>query len=134
MRHVVPAPRPRASSLLRLSVLGIVVLLAAGCDLLPHGLNLPAGDAPLAAEITIEVGESRDALTSRLGKPAERLEWVKQDEGIFGPIETFWADVPLGATVEIWRFPAEGGMIEAYFVDGSNLVQGTAFAPDDVVY
>ena len=82
----------------------------------------------------IEIGETRSSITARLGEPAERMSWTKQDEAIFGPIESFWAEVPLGATIEIWRFPVEDAWLEAYFVDGSDTVQGTTIAPKDAVY
>lgn len=112
-----------------------IALLATGCDLLPGGVGVPGADAPPAIDNpVIEVGEARSELIARLGEPSDRQEWVKQDEGVFGPIESFWGEVPLGATVEIWQFPVEGGSLEAYFVDGSETVQGTAFAPDGVVY
>jgi hypothetical protein len=134
--------RSRVTAFLRLFSLVVVAVVAAGCSLLPPGLKTPGDDPPATGggvTITdelpvVDIGESRSELTARLGEPAERSELVKRDEGIFGPIEAFWGEVPLGATVEIWVYPVPEGALEVYFVDRSNTVRGSAFAPAGVVY
>ena len=110
-------------------------MLVGGCELLPGDTSLSGNDrATVDDQTLIEIGETRSSITARLGEPAERMSWTKHDKTIFGPIESFWAEVPLDATIEIWRFPLEDAWLEAYFVGGSDTVNGTAVAPKDAVY
>lgn len=77
---------------------------------------------------------SRRQLVAEFGEPPDRQSLVKSSPHIFGPIETFWSSVPAGARVEIWSYPATGGTVELYFVDGSPEVRGTGFAPEGAVF
>ncbi len=78
--------------------------------------------------------ETRNELLERFGQPASRQLMTKTDEGIFGPIESLWSTLPIGARVELWSYPVAGGAVEVYFVDGSDRIAGTAFASDGAVY
>jgi hypothetical protein len=81
-----------------------------------------------------QIGMSRQQVVAAFGEPERRRSLVKSDPSILGPIETFWSSVPSGAEVEIWSYPARGGTVELYFVDGSSEVRGTGFAPEGAVY
>lgn len=91
------------------------------------------------------VGMTRSGVVERFGEPARTSQLRKQDERIWGAIETFWSGVPLGSAVEIWSYrttaaEAAGsdrrieGSTELYFVDRSEAAAGLGFAPDGVVY
>lgn len=81
-----------------------------------------------------QIGMSRQQIVAEFGEPRDRQSLVKSDPNIWGPIETFWSSVPPGARVEIWSYPATGGTVELYFIDGSREVQGTGFAPEGAVF
>lgn len=109
----------------------------AGASLALASLALPMTGVdcqgrPAASEF--RVGASRAELLDAYGPPAHRQSVTKKGEAIWGPIETFWQQVPEGSTVEIWAYPVEGGTLELYFVDGSERVQGTGFAPEGAVF
>ena len=74
------------------------------------------------------VGMSRTEISSRYGKPDRTQVLTKSDESIWGPIESFWPEVPMGAKVEMWSFQStnEGqrGQTELYFVDDADTVDG----------
>lgn len=82
----------------------------------------------------IAEGDTREAIVQTYGEPAGRQQMTKQDEAVWGPIEDFWYDVPMGSRVEIWTYPAEDGDVELYFVDDSPTVDGVGFAPEGVIY
>lgn len=82
----------------------------------------------------IEVNLRRDEVVARFGEPLKRTTLHKTDDPVWGAIETFWDDVPMGSTVEIWHYQAPDGTVELYFVDGSAVVNGVGFAPADAVY
>jgi hypothetical protein len=115
-----------------------VVYLAVGVEL-SCGLELPHHE-------DFAVGMSRDDIRARFGEPARTQELAKSDERIWGPIEDFWPEVPVGATVEIWGFRstmsvesdrgsrAEAGQTELYFVNDSNTVDGIGFYIEGAVY
>ncbi len=88
---------------------------------------------------------TRTEVRERFGDQLRSREIRKTNEAIWGPIEDFWSQVPMGGTVEIWSYRtihewAEGsgnrdtGTTQLYFVDGSPRVSALAFAPDGVVY
>jgi hypothetical protein len=92
-----------------------------------------------------EVGMSRQLVRERFGEPLRSQVMHKRDDAIWGPIEDFWSEVPLGATVEIWTYRTshetvagsdrlEPGTTELYFVDGALEVSGMGFAPEGAVY
>jgi hypothetical protein len=81
-----------------------------------------------------QVGASRSDLLDEHGAPNGRQTLIKRDDAIWGPIEDFWHQVPVASSVEIWTYAVEGGTVELYFVDGSDHVQGTGFAPQGAVF
>lgn len=87
---------------------------------------------PAAGEF--DVGATREALRDAFGEPMDRQEFHKTSAGIAGPIEDFWSRVPLYSTVEVWTYRVEGGTVELYFIDGSERVLGTGFAPQGAVF
>lgn len=80
------------------------------------------------------IGATRAEILESFGPPARQQTFVKQGEAIWGPIEDFWSRVPLNSTVEVWAYRAEGGTVELYFIDKSDQVQGTGFAPEGAVF
>jgi len=92
------------------------------------------------------VGMTRDEVLERFGKPQRTQVMTKSGEGIWGPIEKYWAEIPLGAKVEIWGFNSEitmeapegaynqAGQTELYFVNDSNNINGLGFYIKGVVY
>jgi hypothetical protein len=109
----------RFSNSAMLALLGTIALFACG---------------PIPQPSDFHVGMSRQQIVAEFGEPQSRKSLVKSDPYIWGPIETFWSSVPMGARVEIWSYPTSGGAIELYFVDDSSEVGGTAFAPEGAVY
>jgi len=103
------------------------VVLAAG---LVAGLTCLA--APEASDF--RVGATREELLASFGAPARQQSLVKTGAAIWGPIEEFWDQVPLDSSVEIWSYPVADGSVELYFIDGSDRVQGTGFAPEGAVF
>lgn len=80
------------------------------------------------------VGATRQEVLESFGAPSSRQTFTKQDGAIWGPIEDFWMQVPLKSTVEVWSYEVKGGVVELYFVDESERVQGKGFAPEGVDY
>jgi hypothetical protein len=80
------------------------------------------------------VDASREEVTDSFGPPSRKQSFFKTGEAIWGPIETFWSQVPIGSTVEIWAYRVQGGTVELYFVDQSARVQGMGFAPIGAVF
>lgn len=91
------------------------------------------------------IGLSRRTIVEQYGEPVRSSRLRKQDDHIWGPIEDFWPQVPLGSTVEIWTYRTTAeweahsgrrvpGTTEIYFVDDSEVISGLGFAPDGVVY
>lgn len=107
-------------------------------------LSLPCGRTIDHAEFAL--GMPRAEIVERFGEPNRKQILRKADEHIWGAIETFWAQVPLGGEVEIWHYDtqvevvgADGstspeGTTELYFVDGSDTVSGIGFAPRGAVF
>ncbi len=88
---------------------------------------------------------NRQSVGERFGEPLHSHEMRKTGDGVWGPIEDFWPQVPMGSIVEIWSYRTtlewiegsgrrQSGTTEVYFVDGSPEVSGLGFAPDGVVY
>ena len=98
------------------------------------GFLLGTGCSTLPPDDAFEIGMSRDEVVSRFGEPHRRTSIRKTEAPIWGAIETFWDTVPVGSLIEIWAYPAQGGTVELYFVDGSDTVQGTGFAPEGAVF
>ncbi len=106
---------------IRFAILFAIVALISACDDLPNPDDFAAG-------------MTRQELISSFGEPLERQALIKAAQPVFGPIETFWSDLPLGTIVEIWHYSAEGGTAEVYFTDNAMAVSGVGFAPEGVVY
>ncbi len=110
--------------LVRKVLLISIALLIAACSRQP---GLPA-----ASEFRI--GATREQITDRFGMPQHTQIFHKTGSAIWGPIEDFWPEVAIGSTVEVWSYRVQGGSAELYFVDNSNQVQGTGFAPEGAVF
>ena len=109
-------------TLLSLRILFLTaVIVGAGCSRLPR-----AGD--------FHVGATRQEIVKSFGEPSREQLLRKTGEAVWGPIEGFWSQVPHNSTVEIWDYRVEGGTVELYFIDGSNRIQGTGFAPQGAVF
>lgn len=104
--------------------LAVMLLMLTSCSETP--------DKPAAAEF--RVGATRLEILQAFGPPAQEQLLHKSSNPIWGPIEDFWPQVPIGSKVQIWSYEVQGGRLELYFVDGSSLVQGTGFAPEGAVY
>lgn len=98
------------------------------------GLLLPAACSPELRLADFSEGMRRSEVLERFGEPERTQVMVKQTEFVLGPIETFWSTLDMGAEVEIWSYPVDGGFAELYFVDGSALVMGVGFYDEDAVY
>ena len=91
-----------------------------------------------------KIGISRSELLSRFGRPDLEQTLYKGSEAIWGPIESFWQQVPQGAKIEIWSYRSTrstdnssdgiNGSTELYFVNGSSTVNGIGFAVEGAVY
>jgi hypothetical protein len=93
---------------------------------------LACSQAPSSEELRI--GATRTVILETHGSPQRKQLLSKSDEPIWGAIEEFWESVPVGSSIEIWAYPVEGGTLELYFVDHSEQVQGTGFAPTGAVF
>jgi len=93
-------------------------------------------DVPAHGEFV--VGMSRAEISLRYGEPARTQVLTKSGDSIWGPIESFWPDVPMGATVEIWAFQStldgQPGQTELYFIDDADTVDGIGFHIEGAVY
>jgi hypothetical protein len=89
---------------------------------------------------------TRDEVLEKFGKPQSTQLMTKSGEGVWGAIEEYWAEIPLGAKVELWRFDSEivmeapegnykqAGQTELCFVDDSDKVNGLGFYIKGAVY
>ena len=82
----------------------------------------------------LRAGASREEILESFGPPVRKQSFSKKNQAIWGAIEDFWSKVPPDGIVEIWAYRVDGGTIELYFVDGSQRVQGTGFAPHGAVF
>jgi len=85
------------------------------------------------------VGMTRSEVLHRFGQPQQTQTLTKSGESIWGPIEEYWSQVPMGARVEIWSYDShmdsmhDGGTSEQrgqtrlYFVNESDEVTGIGF-------
>jgi len=92
------------------------------------------------------VGMTRDEVLEKFGKPKRTQVMTKSRKAIWGPIEEYWAEIPLEAKVEIWGFKSEitmeapegnykqAGQTELYFVSDSDKVNGLGFYIKGAVY
>ena len=115
----------------------VAVLFVATC--LSCGSELPHHEE-------FALGMSRDDVLARFGEPDRTQHFAKSDNAIWGAIEDFWPEVPLGATVEILAFQStmdvespegsseQAGQTELYFVNDSATVDGIGFHIEGAVY
>ncbi len=101
---------------------------------------------PIPNHSQFSVGMTRDEVLEKFGKPERSQVMTKSGEAIWGPIEEYWAEIPLGAKVEIWGFKSEitmeapegnykqAGQTELYFVSDSDKVNGLGFYIEGAVY
>ncbi|MGI9589910.1 MAG: hypothetical protein ACR2P8_00975 [Myxococcota bacterium] len=110
-------------------LLASLALVALACDEAPR-------------HESFSVGMTRASVLEQHGEPQRKARLTKRDDRIWGPIEEFWSEVPLGSGVEVWSYrttnewggePVAGATV-LYFVDRSEAVSGLGFAPDGVVY
>ncbi len=92
------------------------------------------------------LGVTRDQVTATFGTPTRMQSLINQGQPIWGPIEDYWHQVPVGSSVEIWAYRSmmvvedavtthvQSGETELYFVDASNSVDGIGFKLDGAVY
>lgn len=97
-------------------------------------LLCPSACSRTAETSDFRPGMARSRIVQQFGPPADTQTLHKSSQAIWGPIEDFWSRVPPGSTVEVWSYPVPGGRVELYFVDGSERVQGTGFAPEGAVF
>jgi hypothetical protein len=82
----------------------------------------------------ISIGQSQQTIRELLGPPDEIINSVKRDRYIWGPEESFWDKIPIGAKLEVWRYEFSDGGLNLYFVNESRELDYIAFAPKGVVY
>lgn len=92
------------------------------------------------------IGMSRSEILDKFGEPQQTQTLMKSAEPIWGSIEDYWTQVPMGATVEIWSYDSrmiirdngstseQRGQTELYFVNDSNEVNGIGFHVEGAVY
>lgn len=56
----------------------------------------------LPAHSDFAIGMSQEYILSRFGQPLRISTFHKQNESIRGPIESYWATLPLGSAVVLW--------------------------------
>lgn len=82
----------------------------------------------------VRIGQDKREIVKALGEPAEKIRTEKSSEYIWGPEEEFWADIPMGAKLEVWRYGTKNGQLNLYFINDSDHLSFKAFAPAGVVY
>jgi hypothetical protein len=82
----------------------------------------------------VEVGQSKEEIQLELGSPDEINTYLKASEHIWGPDESFWSEIPMGTTIEVWRYQGESGQLNLYFLRDRSSLSYKAFAPTGVVY
>jgi len=92
------------------------------------------------------IGMSRPEIREKFGQPQQTQTLTKTTEPVWGPIEAYWSQVPMGATVEIWSYDSrmitngngsalkQRGQTELYFVNNSNEVNGIGFHLEGAIY
>ena len=90
-----------------------------------------------------EIGVSRKEITNQFGKPVKITRLAKTTEHIWGAIESYWYEVPIGSEIEIWVYRSKqkgetttgaSGETQLYFLNGSNTVTGVGFHGNGAVY
>ncbi len=87
-----------------------------------------------ATQADFSVGMSRQNLRGRFGQPIHVQALTKTDTHLFGAVEDLWSRLQTGERVEIWQYRVEGGVVELYFVNGSDSVSELAFVAEGTVF
>ena len=83
---------------------------------------------------SVQVGMTKAEIRQLLGKPEIGDTIEKNTEIIWGAEEAFWAELPLGATLEIWIYEREENEVRLYFIDESDTLSYKIIALKDAVY
>ncbi len=90
---------------------------------------------PATLELSdFQVGSTRGGVRERFGEPTRIQSFTKSGENIWGPIEEFWSEVPMGGEVEVWSYAVSGGSAELYFINDDDRLDGIGFAVKGAVY
>ena len=128
------------NSIYRFALLGQL-----GCFLVFLTILVVSCSEPVPNHSQFSVGMTRDEVLDKFGNPA-RSQVMQTSGEAWGPIEQYWAEIPLGAKVEIWGFKSEitmeapegnykqAGQTELYFVNDSDKVNGLGFYIKGAVY
>ena len=118
----------------RYALVTLSVLLLASCS----------PDSPRHSEF--QPGATREQLTEQFGPPLRVQFLANKGQVVWGAIEDYWDQVPIGSSVEIWAYRStivienaetnhlQAGETELYFVDDSNSVDGVGFHLKGAVY
>ncbi|MCK4894827.1 MAG: outer membrane protein assembly factor BamE, partial [Calditrichia bacterium] len=82
---------------------------------------------------SVQVGMTKAEIRQLLGKPEIVDTIEKNTEIIWGAEEAFWAELPLGATLEIWIYEREENEVRLYFIDESDTLSYKIIALKDAV-
>jgi len=82
----------------------------------------------------VAIGTSKADVVTRLGQPDEKQTSVKQQEYIWGPPEEWWHTLEIGDSIEAWSYEFPQGILQLYFIRGSETVDYVAFVDKDIVY
>lgn len=128
------------------SIYRFVLLGQLSCCLVFVTILVVSCAEPIPNHSQFSVGMTRDEVLEKFGKPERSQVMTKSGEAIWGPIEEYWAEIPLGAKVEIWGFKSEitmeapegnykqDGQTELYFVSDSDKINGLGFYIKGAVY
>ena len=83
---------------------------------------------------SVQVGMTKAEIRQLLGKPEIVDTIEKNTEIIWGAEEAFWAELPLGAALEIWIYEREENEVRLYFIDESDTLSYKIIALKDAVY
>ncbi len=83
---------------------------------------------------SVQVGMTKAEVRQLLGKPEIVDTIEKNTEIIWGAEEAFWAELPLGVTLEIWIYEREENEVRLYFIDESDTLSYKIIALKDAVY
>ena len=83
---------------------------------------------------SVQVGMTKAEIRQLLGKPEIVDTIEKNTEIIWGAEEAFWAELPLGVTLEIWIYEREENEVRLYFIDESDTLSYKIIALKDAVY
>lgn len=117
--------------MMRLSLCVILAMVLLGCER-DDSSGQPA--ITTDADPTIKLGIAREQVIKKLGHPARKQDFVKNDQPIWGVIEEWWEHLQNGDEVEIWDYTRKDGTFSVYFLNSSDAVWHTAFVRNGVVF